>query len=130
VFEYRVLRRMLRPKGDDVTGEWRELHKEEFNDLYSTPNIFRVIKSKRMRWVGHVARMGRGEGYTRFWWGNQRVRGHFGDPSIDCRIILRWIFRKWNVGVWTGSVELRIQTDGGHCGSIKCSEFLDWLKTD
>jgi hypothetical protein len=58
--------------------------------------------------------MGRGEGYTQYWWGNQRVRGHFGDPSINWRIILRWIFRKWNVGVWTGLVELRIQTDGGH----------------
>jgi len=53
-----------------VAGEWRTLQHEELNDLYSSPNITRVIQSKRMRWAGHVARMGRGKAYTRFWWGN------------------------------------------------------------
>jgi hypothetical protein len=60
VFENRVLRRIFGPKGDEVTGEWRRLH--ELNDLCSSPNIIRVIKSRRMRWVGHVARMGKGRG--------------------------------------------------------------------
>jgi len=58
VFENRVLRRIFGPKRDEVTGEWRKLHNEERNDLYSSPKIFRVINSRRMRWAGHVARMG------------------------------------------------------------------------
>jgi hypothetical protein len=57
VFENRVLRRIFGPKRDEATGEWRRLRNEELNDLYSSPNIVRVIKSRRMRWAGHVARM-------------------------------------------------------------------------
>ena len=58
VFENRVLRRIFGPKRDEVTRDWRKLHNEEFNYLYFLPNIVRVIKSRRMRWSGHVARMG------------------------------------------------------------------------
>jgi hypothetical protein len=58
VFDNRVLRRLFGPKRDEVTGEWRKLHNEELNVLYSLPNIMRVVKSRRMRWAGHVARMG------------------------------------------------------------------------
>jgi hypothetical protein len=58
VFENRVLRRVFGSKRDEVTGEWRKLHTEELNDLYSLPNIVRVVKSRRMRWAGHVARIG------------------------------------------------------------------------
>jgi hypothetical protein len=58
VFENRVLRGIFEPKRDEVTGEWRRLHNEELYVLYSSPNIVRVIKSRRMRWAGHVARMG------------------------------------------------------------------------
>jgi hypothetical protein len=72
VFENRVLRRIFGPKRDEITGEWRKLHNEELNGLYSLPNIVRVIKSRRLRWAGHVARMGRGEVCTGFWWGNLR----------------------------------------------------------
>ena len=61
VFENRVLRRVFGPKRDEVTGEWKKLHNEELSDLYSLPNILRVVKSRRMRWAGHVARMGGGE---------------------------------------------------------------------
>jgi hypothetical protein len=69
----------------------------DFN-LYSSPNIFRVIKPKRMRWARHVERMGRGEIYTGFWWGTPRGRGHLADPVVDGKIRLRWIVRKWDGG--------------------------------
>jgi len=65
VFENRVLRRIFGLKKDKVTGEWRKLHNEELNNLYSSPNIVRVIKSRRMKWAGHVARMGEGRGVCR-----------------------------------------------------------------
>jgi hypothetical protein len=65
VFENRVLRKVFGPKRDEVTGEWRKLHNEELNDLYSSPNIARVVKSRRMRWAGHVARMGEDRGVQR-----------------------------------------------------------------
>jgi hypothetical protein len=108
VFENRVLRRTLGAKRDEVTGEWIKLHNEEFYGLYPSPNIVRVITSRRMRWAGHVARMGRGMACTGFWWGNLRETDHFGDPGADGRIILRWIFRKWDIGVWNGWSWLRI----------------------
>jgi len=66
VVENRVLRRIFGPKRDKVTGEWREVHNEELNDLYCSPNIVRVIKLRRMRWAGHVARMGRRDVYVGF----------------------------------------------------------------
>jgi hypothetical protein len=59
VFENRVLRRIFGPKRAEVTGEWRKLRNEELRDVYSSPNIIRIIKSRRMRWAGHVAQMGR-----------------------------------------------------------------------
>jgi hypothetical protein len=59
VFENRVLRRIFGPKRDELTGEWRKLHNEELPDVYSSQSIIRIIKSRRMRWAGHVARMGR-----------------------------------------------------------------------
>ena len=65
VFENRVLRRIFGPKRDEVTGELRKLHNEELSDLYALPNIVRVVKSRRMRWAGHVARMGHGRGVHR-----------------------------------------------------------------
>jgi len=65
VFENRVLRRIFGPRRDEVTVEWRRLYNEELNDLYFSPNIVRVIKSRRMRWAGHVARMGEERGAYR-----------------------------------------------------------------
>ena len=67
-----------------------------------------------MRLAGHVARIGKGETYTGFWWGNLRERDHLEDPGADGRIILRWIFRKWDVGAWTSSSWLRTAAGGGH----------------
>jgi hypothetical protein len=66
VCEHRVLRRIVAPKRDKVTWEWRKLHKEELNDLYRSPDIIRMIKSRKMRWAGHVASMGRGKVHTGF----------------------------------------------------------------
>jgi len=108
------LRRIFGPKRDEVKREWRKLQNEGLNELYSSPNVFRVIKSRRMGWAGHVARMTERRGVYGFWWGHLRERDHLGDQGVDGRIIVRWIFRKWDVGVCTGSSWLRIETGGGH----------------
>jgi hypothetical protein len=127
VFEDRVLRRIFGPKRDEIRGKRRKPRNEDLIDLYSPPNIFRVIISRRMRWAWHVACMGRGELCTESWWGNLRERDQRGDPDVDRNLILRWIYRKWDVGVWTGLSLLRIETYGVNelSGSIKCAEFLD-----
>jgi hypothetical protein len=76
VFENRELRRIFGPKRDEVTGEWRKLHNKELHDLYSLPSIIRIIKSRRMRWAGHVARMGRRGTLIDYWRESQRERDH------------------------------------------------------
>ena len=80
VFENRVLRRVFGPKRDEVTGEWRKLYNEELRDLYSLPNIVRVVKSRRMRWAGHVARMGEGRGVYRVLVGKPEGKRLLGRP--------------------------------------------------
>ena len=102
VFENMVLRTVFGPRRDEVTGEWRRLHNEELNDLYCSPNIVQVIKSRRMRWAGHVARMGEERGCIGSWWGNRREGDHWGDLGVDGWIILGWICRRWDVGIRTG----------------------------
>ena len=82
VFENRVLRRIFGPKRDKVKGEWRKLHNEELNDMYSSPNIVRVIKSRRMRWVGHVARMGVRRGVYRVLVGKAEGKSPLGRPRF------------------------------------------------
>jgi hypothetical protein len=69
IFENSVLRRIFGPKRDEVTWVWRNLHSEELHDMHFSPIIVRVIKSRIMRWAGHVGRMERGEAFTGFWWG-------------------------------------------------------------
>ena len=98
VFENRVSRKIFGPRRDEVTGEWRKVHIEKLNDLYSVPNTLRGIKSIRMRWACYVARMGRIEVCTELSWGNLRERDHLEDSGVDGNIILRWIFRKWDGG--------------------------------
>jgi hypothetical protein len=71
-----VLKRIFGPKRDEVTGEWRKLHEEELHDLYSSPSIIRIIKSRRMRWAGHVAQTGEKRNACRLLWESQRERDH------------------------------------------------------
>ena len=80
MFENRVLRRLFWPRSDEVTGESRKLHNEELNNLYSSPNIVRVIKSTRMRWAGHVARMGERRGVYRILVGKPERKRPLGRP--------------------------------------------------
>jgi len=96
-----------------MTGEWRRLHNEELNDLYSSPNIVRVIKSRRMRWAGHVARMGEERGTYRVLVGKLEGRDYWGDLGVDGWIILGWISRRCDVGIWTGFGWPRIEMGGG-----------------
>jgi hypothetical protein len=79
-FEIRVLRRIFGPKRDEVIGEWRKLHNEELRDLNSSPIIIRIIKSRRMRWVGHVARMGEKRNAYRLLVGNPEGKRPLGRP--------------------------------------------------
>jgi len=80
VFENRVLKRMFGPRRDEVKTEWRKLHNDKLIDLYSSPNIIRVIKSRRMRWAGHVARIGERRGVNRILVGKPEGRRSFGSP--------------------------------------------------
>jgi len=128
VYENRVLRRIFRPKRDEGTRERKKLHNEELNDLYSSPNIFRAIKSRRVRWTRHEARTEKRRSVYRIWSGRLRDRDHMEDPGVDRRIILRWIFRKWVVGIWNGSSWLKM-SDTCECrnessDSIKCRESI------
>ena len=108
-----VLRRIFGTRRDEVTGEWRRLHNEELNDLYSSPNIVRVIKSRRMRWAGHVAHMGYERGVYRVLVGKPEKGDHWGGLGVDGWIILGWISRRWDVSIWTGLGWPRIGTGGG-----------------
>ena len=100
---YTVLRRIFGPRKDEVTGEWRRLHNEELNDLYSLPNIVRMIKSRRMRWAGYVARMGVGEGMNRVLVGKPEGRRPLG------RSRRRWV----------DNIRMDLQEVG--CG------YMDWI---
>ena len=104
VFENRVLRRVFGPKRDEVTGEWRKLHNEELSDLYSLPIIVRVVKSRRMRWAGHVARMGEGRGMHRVLVGKPEGKRPLGRPR-----------RRWE-----DNIKMDLREVGGSCG--------DWME--
>ena len=103
VFENMVLRRIFGPRRDEVTGEWRRLHNEELNDLYSSPNIVRVIKLRRMRWAGHVARMGDERGVYRVLVGKREGRRPLRRPRYR----------------WVDNIRMDLQEVG--CG------YVDWI---
>jgi hypothetical protein len=113
VFENRVLRRIFGLKRDEVTGEWRKLHNEELHNLFSSPNNIRKIKSRRMKWAGHVARMGTEKKCTRFRWKSPKERDHSQDRGVDGKMGLEWILGRLVGGVWSGFTWLRIGTVGG-----------------
>jgi hypothetical protein len=89
VIEKRVLKKIFGPKREE-NGTWRKLQNDELHSLYSSPNIVMVIKSRRIGWVGHVARMGRGEVFTGLWWVGPKARDHWEDLGVGERITLRW----------------------------------------
>jgi hypothetical protein len=103
VLENMVLRRIFGPRSNKVTGEWRRLHNEELNDLYSSPNIVRMIKSRRMRWAGHVERMGEERGLYRVLVGKPEGKRPLGRPR-----------RRWVDNIRTGVQEVG-------CG------YVDWI---
>jgi hypothetical protein len=112
VFDNRVLRRIFGPKRDEVTGDWRKLHNEELHNLYSSPNIIRMIKSRMMKWAGHVERMGETRNAYRILVGKPEGKRPLGRPRR------RWVDNiKINLRqdgmVWTGSIWLKIGTSGG-----------------
>jgi hypothetical protein len=82
MFENRVLRRIFEPKRDEVTGGWRKQHDQELHKLYSSPSIIRMMKSRMMRWTGHVARMGRRGMHIGYWWESQKEKDHCEDQAV------------------------------------------------
>jgi hypothetical protein len=112
VFENMVLRRIFGSKRDEVTGEWRRLRNKELYTLYSSPNIIRVIKSRRLRWAGHVAYMGERRGAYRVLVGKPEGRRPLGRPRRRWEDNIKMDLLEVGWGAWTGSIWLRIGTGG------------------
>jgi hypothetical protein len=120
-----VLRRTFRPKGNEEAGDWRRMHNEELHNLHASPSVIRMIKSRRMRWAGHVARIGEinicmcvctyiyTHTHTIFWLDNLKGRVHAEDPGVEGKIILERILGKYIGELWTEFIWLRIGTSGG-----------------
>ena len=108
-----MLKNIFEPERDKLTGEWRRLHKEELCDLYCSPNIIWVIKLRRMRWAGHVARLRERRGVYRVLVGVLRERDNLEDLSVEGRVILKWVFKRWDGEIWSELLWLRIGTGCG-----------------
>jgi hypothetical protein len=113
VFENRVLRRIFGPKRDEVTGEWMKFHNEELHNLYSSPDIIRQVKSRRMRWAGHVARMGEERKMYKVLVGKPGGKRPLGRPRHRWEDGIRMDLREIGLGVWIGIDWLRTGTGGG-----------------
>jgi hypothetical protein len=112
VFENRVLRRIFGPKRDEVMGEWRKLHSGELHNLYSSPDIIRHIKSRRMRWVGHAAHMGEGRNVCSLV-GKPKGKRPLRRPRHKWEDGIRIDLWEIGWGMWSGFTWLRVGTSGG-----------------
>jgi hypothetical protein len=112
VFENMMLRRTFGPKRDEVTGEWIKLHNDELRDLYSSPSIIRIIKSRRIRWAGHVTRMREKRNAYKILVGKPEEKRLLGRPRHRWVDNIGWILERWDGVMWTGLVWLRIGTGG------------------
>jgi hypothetical protein len=113
VFENRILRRIFGPKRDQVTGEWRKLHNEELHNLYSSSDIIRQVKSRRMRWAGHVVCMGEERKVYQVLVGKSEGKRPLGRPRHRWEDGIRMDLREIGLGVWIGFDWLRTGTGGG-----------------
>jgi hypothetical protein len=113
VFDNRVLRRLFGPKRDEVTGEWRKLHNEELHNLYSSVDIIRQVKSRRMRLAGHVARMGEERKVCKVLVGKPEGKRPLGRPRRRWEDGIRMDLREIALGMWIGFDWVRTGTGGG-----------------
>jgi hypothetical protein len=127
MFESRVLRRIFGPKRDKITSEWRKLYNEELNERYSSPNIVQVIKSGRIRWVGHVACIGKRRSVYRILVEKPERMRPLSRPRRRWEDSIKMDLQEMGCGAWTGLSRLRIGTGGVTCkysnetlSSIKC----------
>jgi hypothetical protein len=125
VFENRVLRRIFGPKKNEMLGGWRRLHNEELHKLYSSPSIIRMIKSNRMKWARHVARMRIGM-HLGFWWKSQNEKNYYEDLNVVGKILLKRILKngmEWHgldsSGSGEGSLASSCEHDNETSGSKK-----------
>jgi len=113
VFKNRMLRRIVGPKRDKVTGEQRKLHSQQFYDLYCSPSIIQVIKSRKMSRVGQVVHVRERRGAYKVLVGEPEGKRPRGRPRPRREEILKWFYEKWNGEAWTGLIWLRTGTGGG-----------------
>jgi hypothetical protein len=120
VFENRVRRRIFVPKTDEVTGEWRNLHNEELHNLYSSPDIIRHVKSRRMRWVGHVARMGEEKKVYKFWRESPKEGDHLEDQAVGGKMGSERILGRL---AWGGcGLDSTVSGQGPVAGCCECGD--------